>query len=244
MKSHSGLSLDVHDTRRDRRFWIVLVTLCAIGAGAVMRRLFALGTAPRVGFSEFTALDEQFAAQANITLLHIVPSLLFVLLIPLQFVSSLRRHRPRLHRWTGRVIMGLGVVIAMSALWLSAHPVGGVAESTATTFFGCFFLFSLVKAWWHIRNRRVELHREWVTRMAAIALGVATTRPIMAVFFATSSLTGLTPREFFGPAMWLGFMSTYLAGEAWIHYTRTQRSQPARIECAAGAVLYERSTGT
>src|SRR5262245_20632143 len=69
-----------------------------------------------------------------------------------------------------------------------------------------------------------------VTRMVAIALGVATTRPIMAVFFATSQLTGLTPEQFFGPAMWLGFVLTCLAGEAWIRYARSgtahTRSEP------------------
>jgi uncharacterized membrane protein len=199
----------------DRRFWIALVVLCAIGAAAVIRRLVAL----KIGSdssSDFVYLDAHFAAKAATMLLHLVPSLLFVLLLPLQFVSSLRLRHPKLHRWNGRVLMCLGLVLGLSALWLSAHPVGGLAEGTATTFFGCFFLFALCKAWWHIRNGRVELHREWVTRMAAIALGVATTRPIMGVFFATRGLTGLTPQQFFGPAMWLGLVSTYAAGEAWI----------------------------
>ena len=158
------------------------------------------------------------------TLLHIVPSLLFVLLIPLQFVTSLRRRHPRLHRWIGRVTLTLGAVVGISALRLSADPVGGIVEASATIFFGIFFLFALGKAWWHIRNRRVDLHREWVTRMVAIALGVATTRPVMAVFFATRPLTGLTPAQFFGPAMWIGFVSTYLAGAAWITYTRSRKS--------------------
>jgi hypothetical protein len=81
-------------------------------------------------------------------------------------------------------------VIGISALWLSAHPVGGIAEATATILFGCLFLFCLARAWWHIRKRRVQLHREWVIRMVAIALGAATTRPIIAVFFATSRVTG------------------------------------------------------
>jgi hypothetical protein len=116
--------------------------------------------------------------------------------------------------------MSLGIVTGISALRLSAHPVGGLTEATATILFGCLFLFCLARAWWHIRNRRVELHREWVTRMVAIALGVATTRPIMAVFFATSRLTGLSPEQFFGPAMWLGFTATYVAGETWIRRTR------------------------
>ena len=222
----------------DRRFWIALVVLSAIGAAAAARRIVALGTAPVAGASQFASLDAHFAAKAGMTLVHIVPSLLFMLLVPLQFVASLRRRHPRLHRWIGRAIMGLGLVIGTSALWLSAHPVGGVVEGTATVFFGCFFLFSLGKAWWYIRNGRVEFHREWVTRTVAIALGVATTRPIMAVFFATSRLTGLTPRQFFGPAMWIGFISSYLAGEAWIYYLRTQTSQhqPGVIPYLAGHV--------
>jgi hypothetical protein len=184
----------------------------------------AIANTPSTAASDLARLDQHFRAKTGVTLLHIVPSLLFVLLLPLQFVGSLRYRRPRLHRWSGRVIMFLGVVLGLSAVWLSAHPVGGLAEGTATIFFGCFFLFCLGKAWWHIRSKRVELHREWVTRMTAIALGVATTRPIMGVFFATSRLTGLTPEQFFGPAMWLGLVSTYLAGEAWINYTRTSEA--------------------
>jgi hypothetical protein len=205
---------------RDRRVWIALVILCVIGAAAVTRRIVALASAPVAGSSNLASMDAHFAAKAGMTLLHIIPSLLFVLLVPLQFLPSLGERYPRLHRWTSRMLMGLGLVLGISALWLSGHPIGGLAEGTATAFFGCFFLFCLGKAWWHIRNGRVELHRQWVTRMVAIALGVATTRPIMAVFFATSRLTGLTPQQFFGPDMWLGFVSTYLAGEAWIGYNR------------------------
>jgi uncharacterized membrane protein len=220
-----------------RRLWIALLILCAIGAAAATRRIVALGSTPAAGSADFGRLDAHFAAKAGMTLLHIVPSLFFVLLVPLQFISSLRDRHPRVHRWTGRVIVGLGVVLGGSALWLSAHPVGGLAESSATIFFGCFFLFALSKAWRHIRNGRVALHREWATRMTAIALGVATTRPIMGVFFATSRLTGLTPHDFFGPAMWLGLTSTYIAGAAWLQTQKTAFTAETqrRRESHAGA---------
>jgi hypothetical protein len=220
------MTLGDSHSRRDRRFWIAVVILCAIGAGAAARRIVALGTTPVAGSSQLANMDAHFVAKAGMTLLHVVPSLLFVLLVPLQFISSLRRRHPWLHRWIGRMVMSFGLVVAISALWLSAHPVGGLVEGSATIFFGCFFLFALGKAWWHIRNGRVALHREWVTRMVAIALGVATTRPIMGVFFATSPVTGLTPQQFFGPAMWLGFISTYLAAELWINSTRVEILSP------------------
>jgi hypothetical protein len=60
-------------------------------------------------------------------------------------------------------------------------------------------------------------------RAIGIALGVATTRPIMGIFFATSRLTGLGPWEFFGTAFWIGFTLTYIATEAWIRSRRNYR---------------------
>jgi hypothetical protein len=222
MKSSSLERIGHNRAPRDRRFWVALVILCAIGVATAARRIVVLASELPAGVFEVAGLDAHFAAKMRMTLLHIVPGLLFVLLVPLQFVRTLRLRHPQLHRWTGRLIMGLGIVIGTSALLLSASPVGGVVEGTATTCFGLLFLLSLGKAWLHIRNGRTGLHREWVTRMVAVALGVAMTRPIMAVFFAISRLTGLTPEQFFGPAMWLGFVSTCLAGEAWIRYARSQ----------------------
>ena len=56
-------------------------------------------------------------------------------------------------------------------------------------------------------------------RAIAILLGIATTRPVMGVFFATSGLTHLTPEQFFGMAFWIGFSINTLVMELWL---RTQ----------------------
>jgi hypothetical protein len=42
----------------------------------------------------------------------------------------------------------------------------------------------------------------------------------MGAFFATASLTGMTPHDFFGIAFWIGLALTSVAGEVWIRYTR------------------------
>ena len=78
---------------------------------------------------------------------------------------------------------------------------------------------------------RVRLHVRIDERTAgylAIGLAVATIRPIIGFFFATSRLTHLTPHEFFGTAFWLGFTLQLMAAEAWIHYTQ-ELPQSARI---------------
>ncbi|HEY6374240.1 MAG TPA: hypothetical protein VIX90_01825, partial [Edaphobacter sp.] len=76
----------------------------------------------------------------------------------------------------------------------------------------------------------MDRHREWMMRAIAVLLGIATTRPVMGVFFATARLTHLEPRQFFGIAFWIGFSATYIAGEIYLqrHPARVQVLGPAR----------------
>src|SRR6185312_15151032 len=197
--------------------------LCFIAAAVSIRRMVALASPPRSAPPQFAGLDAAFAAKPGLTLLHIVPALIFVILVPFQFSRSFRNRHLRVHRWMGRATMLLGAVVGISALPMSRHPIGGALEASATLFYDGFFLFSLAKAFLYIRQRRIDLHREWVIRAMSIALGIATVRPVMGIFFATSARTGLTPHDFFGIAFWIGFTVTYLAGEMWIRYTRIHR---------------------
>jgi hypothetical protein len=206
--------------RFQRVMWTGLILLCLIGAAAAIRRMTALVNPPRNAASQLAGLDAAFADKRALTLIHIVPALIFVILVPFQFSRSFRNRHLRAHRWMGRTVMALGLVIGLSALPMSRNPIGGALEVSAILFFDAFFLLALTKAFFHIRHREVALHREWVIRAMSIALGVATVRPIMGVFFATSRATGLTPHDFFGIAFWIGFSMTYIAGELWIRYTR------------------------
>jgi uncharacterized membrane protein len=201
--------------------WIGLILLCVIAAAVAIRRMTALENPPRNTPARLAALDAAFAAKPVLTSVHIVPGLVFVILVPFQLSRSFRNRHLSAHRWMGRATMLLGVVVGISALPMSLHPIGGALEASATLFFDGFFLLALTKAFVHIRRGRVALHREWVIRAMSIALGIATVRPVMGVFFATSSLTGLTPHDFFGIAFWIGFTLTYVAGEVWIRYTRS-----------------------
>ena len=113
--------------------------------------------------------------------------------------------------------------------------IGGVNQAAATTLFSILFLFALTKAFWHVRHREIRLHREWMIRAFAIGLAVATIRPIIGIFFATSPLSGLTPHEFFGIAFWIGFVLHLIAAEAWIHLT----APPPQVTLAHREVLIE-----
>jgi uncharacterized membrane protein len=221
------------DLRRATRVvWGAVVFLAAIGCAVAVRRIVhvvpvvihgyrAPAVASNPVAAQFAALDDLFARFPILTLVHIVPGLLFMLLGPWQFSKRIRARHLRWHRWNGRAFVCCGLVIGVSALVMSfAMPaIGGVNQAAATTLFGAFFLFALGKAVWHIRRKEVALHREWMIRAFAVGLAVATIRPIIGMFFATSRITGLTPREFFGTAFWIGFTVQLMAAEAWIQWT-------------------------
>jgi uncharacterized membrane protein len=210
------------DTRRVvRAIWIATVTLSLIGVAVVTRRLVSL-TAPVAGPGfDGRGLDEGFARHATLTTIHILPGLLFVVLAPLQFVQRIRMRWPAVHRWMGRILIAVSMVVGGSALAMSPQmAVGGVTETVATTLFGCFFLFATIRGFICIRRGNSRLHREWMIRAFATGMAVAAIRPIVGIFFATSRLTHLTPHDFFGIAFWLGFTIQVILAELWIRYTR------------------------
>lgn len=209
-------------TKIARILWLIVFLLVLIGIIAVCRRTAILiGLIESLRTSESIGMDGGFSRHGLLTMVHIIPGLLFMILGPLQFVHRLRVRRPNLHRWGGRAFMLSGFIIGLTALVMGPiMAIGGINEIVATTLFALIFLFALGKAMLHIRRREISLHREWMIRAFAIGLTVATIRPIVGLFFATRNLTHLTPHQFFGTAFWLGFTLHLIAAETWINLTR------------------------
>jgi uncharacterized membrane protein len=212
-----------------RVLWSAVIFLALIGAIVAVRRMVHLipiiiggyrppAATPNSRAAQFVALDDLFAHYPILTLVHIVPGLLFMLLGPLQFSSSIRARHLRWHRLSGRIFVICGVVLGVSALVMSlAMPaIGGFNQAASTTLFATFFLFALCRAFWYIRQGNVVFHRQWMIRAFSVGLAVATIRPIIGLFLATSRFSGLTPYQFFGTAFWIGFVLHLIAAETWI----------------------------
>jgi hypothetical protein len=188
-------------------FW----TCTVIAIAAVIRRLVVLAHPLAAGPPQMAALDQSFSAHAALTIAHVVPALGFVLVAP--FVL-LRRFGTI--SWPKRLIYPLGIVVGATAYAMSVDAVGGWTERSAVLFFNTLFLYSLVRAWLYQSHGQDALRRRWLMRGVAVLLGIATTRPVMALFFATSRATHLGPQEFFGIAFWIGFSINWIAAECWL----------------------------
>jgi uncharacterized membrane protein len=205
--------------------WTTVIFLAFIGVAAATRRTIVLLKPAAVSARNNPAadLDSAFANRRTLTLTHILPAMLFMVLGPLQFARSLRSKYPQVHRWSGRIFLTASAIVGVTGLTLAfGKTIGGVDEKAAIVLFGTFFLIALGKALRHALRREFAQHREWMIRGYAIGLAVATIRPIMATFFAAAVLRGHRPEpsEFFGTAFWIGFTLQMIAAEIWVNYTR------------------------
>jgi hypothetical protein len=188
-------------------FWVCVV----ISVAVVIRRVLALAYPSSSAPPQMAVLDAIFVSHATLTLAHILPALVFVLVAPLVVFRW-----PAHAAWPERLIFPLGTVVGLTAYAMSADAVGGWVERSAVLVFNSLFLFSLFRAYGYRRRGEQLLKRRWLLRAIAILLGIATTRPVMGVFFATSTRTHLVPSQFFGIAFWIGFSINTLVMELWL----------------------------
>ena len=162
--------------RRRRTGWWVPLALLALAvipvAGGTGRLIEVLGG------PEVLPTDARFAASPIPLVVHIVAAVVYAVLGAFQFSARLRRRHPGWHRRAGRLLVGLGLAVAFSGLWMTlAYPqkegTGDILWATrllVSAGMGASLLLGVVA----IRNRNIARHRAWMTRAYALALGAGT----------------------------------------------------------------------
>src|SRR5437588_5354935 len=130
------------------------------------------------GISDAMPANARFAPMPLAVVLHIVSATVFATLGPRQFVAGFRRRWPAWHRVAGRLLVGCGLLVALTGLWMTlfyATPDGtGVLLFLSRIVFGSAMLVSIVIGFVVILRRDVQGHRAWMARGYAIGLGAAT----------------------------------------------------------------------
>ena len=126
---------------------------------------------------------------------HIIGGSAMLILGFAQFSSRLRRNFPAWHRWSGRVLVALGVVFALTALRMNFSDqamAGSALHDAAQNLAALAFLATLGLGVAEIRRGEVARHRVWMMRSYALALGAATqTVLLLPVFLILGSVEGL-----------------------------------------------------
>jgi uncharacterized membrane protein len=174
-------------------------------------------------------VDASFSARPVTTLWHVVGGALFLALAPFQFVRRIRKRWPALHRWSGRVLLILGAIAAVSGLYFGiAAPYGGPNERVIVTVAGALFLAFATLAFVAARRREIDRHRVWIIRAFAVGIAISSIRVLALPFDLVLTPRGFTQKEIFVVVMGSGWIMTLGAAEWWIRATqRSPREIPA-----------------
>jgi len=195
--------------------WAGTWTLTLIGVLLVLRRLGIMAGYGKWLISPRFPFDSGLRNYPVLTIIHIIPGLVFIVLGPFQFLKK-NIVRPGKSRF---VFIIASYIIGISALVMPfiTLPLGGLNEAVASSFFALYFLISITRS---LRNRyRPGLQWEWLLRAYAVGLAIATVRPIMALSFV---FFGLRPQTFLGTAFWIGFSLHAIIAEVWINLNREE----------------------
>lgn len=156
--------------------WLLPVALLALSlvpvvGGSVRLATVAMGIEVIPGNARF------FAAPVAVTI-HIVSVSVFCVLGAFQVSGPMRRRNPMWHRRAGRVLVPVGMIAALSGLWLTlVYPPGELDGPPLFAFrlvFGTAMVVFLGLGFAAVRQRDFAAHRAWMIRAFAIALGAGT----------------------------------------------------------------------
>ena len=213
---------------RDGSSWRVpaaLVGLTIIPLIAGSLRLLEIACGPQL-----LPANPRVDASPAPLILHVGGAAVYAVVGAFQFPARVRRSHRTWHRRAGRVLIGAGLVVAGSGLWMTLfYPgaPGGDLLWTVRLVVGSAMAASIVLGFTAIRRRNFAVHRAWMIRAYALAVAAGTqtlTQGIGESLFGTSDLsTGLSVSS--------GWVINAAVAE-WI--IRRPRARRARIAVAGG----------
>ena len=177
----------------DRSSWGVpgaLVVLSVIPVLAGSLRVLDIAGGPQV-----LPANPRIDAVPAPVVVHIVAAAVYALFGAFQFSSRLRRRRPDWHRRSGRMLVGAGLVVAVSGLWMTLFytgaPGGDLLWAVRLVVASAMASF-IVLGFTAIGRRDIAAHRAWMIRAYALGVGAGTqvvTQGIGEGIFGTGDLS-------------------------------------------------------
>lgn len=174
-KRNSIMAYTTKGVRVNSGTWLV-VALLLLSLPPLLSGAFRL--AELAGVSDIMPPRERFHAAPFPVVLHIVSATIYAILGAFQFAPAFRRKFPGWHRAVGRLLVGCGGLVGLSAVWMTLFYRGANGSSTLLyglrLFFGVAMVLSILFGFVAIRRGDVRQHRNWMIRAYAIGLGAGT----------------------------------------------------------------------
>ena len=138
-------------------------------------RLLELG----VGLELFLPENPRIHSVPVPAVFHIISAVIYTIIGAFQFIPSIRRSHPKWHRLTGRLLVGAGVVSAITGLWMTHYysfpdSLQGVLLYFVRILVGFSMIVFILLGLSAILEKRIAQHRAWMIRAYALGIGAGT----------------------------------------------------------------------
>jgi len=109
-------------------------------------------------------------------LMHMTGGMMALLTGPWQFWTGFRSRYARLHRWTGRLFLGGVAVGSVGAFRMAIGTTFGWAWAVALVGLAVAWVTTSGMAYYAIRRKRFQVHKEWMVRAYVVTFAFVTFR--------------------------------------------------------------------
>lgn len=217
-----GSSRDLHRRPFSWLAWFVLYVLTfAVAVYAVV----AYGFQP-LGSFVHPEMRETFLSHKLGIYTHVFASIAALILGPSQLSSRLRTAYPRFHRISGRIYLGVGVLIGgVSGLYMARLAFGGIVAKLGFAVLAVCWLYTGIRAFTAIRRGSVEEHRRWMVRNYGLTLAAVTLR----IYLPVASVAGIAFETSYPAVAWLCWVPNLFVGEWLLHRKRATLPSRRRV---------------
>ena len=177
--------------------------------------LFSYRYVAKAGPVPPTVADNRFFSPWII--LHAGGAATALLLGPVQFLPTVRRRWPRVHRWTGRTYVAACIAGGASALVLAAGISSGVVAGAGFATLGVGWIFATAQGWRMARARQFSEHSRWMIRSFALTFSAVTLRAYM----LTVGMLGFDMRSAYPTIAWLCWVPNAILAELYLRTSTT-----------------------
>lgn len=197
---------------------LVVLSLGIVGYAVVAYGLLPVGAAVHPDMRPTFESHDRLAIYT-----HVFASALALALGPFQFSAGLRAAHLALHRWSGRLYLGFGVLLGgLTGLFVAFNAFGGPLARVGFVCLAAAWLFSGFKAYLAIRSRNVGSHRRWMVRNFALTFAAVTLR----LWLPGLVVSGVTMSVAYPLVAWLCWVPNIVIAELLFNRPHKRSVQP------------------
>ena len=185
------------------------IILIVLSLGVAAYAVVAYGFLP-LGATVHPDMRGSYEAHRLGIYLHVFAAAFALALGPFQFSAGLRARRPVLHRWCGRLYLGVGVLAGgLAGLYMAMHAFGGLGAQLGFACLAVAWLYTGLRAYLAIRARDIAAHRRWMVRNFALTFAAVTLR----LWLPAAVISGLPFAPAYAVIAWLCWVPNLVLAE-------------------------------